>query len=51
MDNMVRTEYFEHSIAMGALIIFMFINEDGSIDFSRSSYLSMLPLTTHYLMT
>ena len=41
VDNMVRTEYFEHSIAMGALIIFTFINEDRFIDFSRSSYLSL----------
>ena len=41
VNNMVRTEYFEHSIAMGVLIIFLFINEDRSIDFSRSSYLSL----------
>ena len=39
VNNMVRTEYFEHSIAMGVLVIFMFIDEDRSIDFSRSSYL------------
>ena len=41
VDNMVRTEYFEHSIAMGALVIFTFINEDRSVNFSRSYYLSL----------
>ena len=39
VNNMVRTEYFENSIAMGVLTIFTFINEDRSVNFSRSSYL------------
>ena len=38
---MVRTEYFEHSIATGALVFFTFINENRSVNFSRSSYLSL----------
>ena len=38
---MVRTEYFEHSIATGALVFFTFISENRSVNFSRSLYLSL----------
>ena len=41
VGNVVRTEYFEHSIATGALIFFTFISENRSVNFSRSSYLSL----------
>ena len=42
VDNtIVKTEYFEHSVAAGVLIVLTFINEDRYINFSRSSYLSL----------
>ena len=37
----ITTEYFEYSTAMGALYIFIFINEDRSIDFNKSIYLPL----------
>ena len=40
-SHLLTTEYFEYSIATGALVIIIFINEDGSVNFSRSSYLSI----------
>ena len=40
-STIVKTEYFEHSVAAGVLIVLTFINEDRSINFSRSSYLSL----------
>ena len=38
-SHTITTEYFEYSTAMGALYIFIFINEDRSIDFKKSIYL------------
>ena len=40
-SHTITTEYFEYSTAMGALYIFIFINEDRSIDFKKSIYLPL----------
>ena len=37
----ITTEYFEYSTAIGALYIFIFINEDRTIDFKKSIYLPL----------
>ena len=34
-------QYFEHSVATGVLIVFIYISENRSVNFSRSSYLSL----------
>ena len=42
VDNtIIKTEYFEHSVATGVLIVLISINEDKFINFSRSSYLPL----------
>ena len=40
-SHTITTEYFEYSTAMGALYIFIFINEDRSLDFKISIYLPL----------
>ena len=40
-SHTITTEYFEYSTAMGGLYIFIFINEDRSIDFKKSIYLPL----------
>ena len=40
-SHLLTTEYFKYSVATGALVIIIFINKDGSVNFSRSSYLSL----------
>ena len=40
-SRILTAQYFEHSVATGVLIVFTFINEDASVNFSRSSYLSL----------
>ena len=54
IDNISHTltiQYFEPSVATRALVVFIFINEDRSVNFSRSLYLFMFHLTTHYQLT
>ena len=46
-SNTITTEYFEYSTAMGALYIFIFINEDRSIDFKKSIYLPLNRSSSH----
>ena len=46
-SHTITTEYFEYSTAMGALYIFIFINDDGSIDFKKSIYLSLDRSSSH----
>ena len=43
----IATEYFEYSTAMGALYIFIFINENRSIDFKKSIYLPLDRSSSH----
>ena len=43
----ITTEYFEYSTAMGALYIFIFINEDRTIDFKKSIYLPLDRSSSH----
>ena len=39
---MIRTEYFDHSLAKGVLIIFIYLDREfRSIDFSRSLYMAL----------
>ena len=40
-SRLLTIEYFEYSTAKGALVIIICINEDGSVNFTRSSYLSI----------
>ena len=47
-SHTIRTKYFEYSTAIGALYIFIFINEDRLIDFSRSLYLPLNRSSSHY---
>ena len=46
-SHTITTEYFEYSTAMGALYIFIFINEDRSIDFKKSIYLPIDRSSSH----
>ena len=46
-SHAITTEYFEYSTAMGALYIFIFINEDGSIDFKNSIYIPLDRSSSH----
>ena len=46
-SHTITTEYFEYSTAMGALYIFIFINEDRSIDFKKSIYLPLDRSSSH----
>ena len=46
-SHTITTEYFEYSTAMGALYIFIFINEDRSIDFKKSIYLPLNRNSSH----
>ena len=46
-SHTITTEYFEYSTAMGALYIFIFINEDRSIDFKNSVYLPLNRSSSH----
>ena len=46
-SHTITTEYFEYSAAMGALYIFIFINEDRSIDFNKSIYLPLDRSSSH----
>ena len=46
-SHTITTEYFEYSTAMGTLYIFIFINEDRSIDFKKSIYLPLDRSTSH----
>ena len=46
-SHTITTEYFEYSTAMGALYIFIFINEDRSIDFNKSIYLPLDKSSSH----
>ena len=40
-SRLLTTEYFEYSKAKGALVIIICMDKDGSVNFSRSSYLSI----------
>ena len=44
----IRTGYFEQSTALGALYVFVFITEDGGVDFTRSSLLILDKNTSLY---
>ena len=46
-SHTITTEYFEYSTAMGALYIFIFINEDSSVDFKKSIYLPLDRSSSH----
>ena len=46
-SHTITTEYFEYSTAMGALYIFIFINEDRSLDFNKSIYLPLDRSSSH----
>ena len=46
-SHTITTEYFEYSTAMGPLYIFIFINEDRSIDFKKSIYLPLDRSSSH----
>ena len=46
-SHTITTEYFEYSTALGALYIFIFINEDRSIDFKKSIYLPLDRNSSH----
>ena len=46
-SHTITTEYFEYSTAMGALYIFIFINEDRSLDFKKSIYLPLDRSSSH----
>ena len=46
-SHTTTTEYFEYSTAMGALYIFIFINEDRSLDFKKSIYLPLDRNSSH----
>ena len=46
-SHTITTEYFEYSTAMGALYIFIFINEDKFIDFKKSIYLPLDRSSSH----
>ena len=46
-SHTITTGYFEYSTAMGALYIFIFINEDRSIDFKKSIYLPLDRSSSH----
>ena len=46
-SHTITTEYFEYSTAMGALYIFIFINEDRSLDFNKSIYLPLDRNSSH----
>ena len=46
-SHTITTEYFEYSTAMGALYIFIFINEDRFIDFKKSIYLPLDKSSSH----
>ena len=46
-SHTITTEYFEYSTAMGALCIFIFIDEDRSIDFKKSIYLPLDRSSSH----
>ena len=46
-SHTITTEYFEYSTAMGALCIFIFINEDRFIDFKKSIYLPLDRSSSH----
>ena len=43
----ITTEYFEYSTAMGALYIFIFINEDRSLEFNKSIYFPLNRSSSH----
>ena len=47
ISHTITTEYFEYSTAMGALYIFIFINEDRSINFKKSIYLPLDRSSSH----
>ena len=51
----ITTLYSEHSDARGALFDFVFIDDNGDVDFTRSVLLALdigiLPFTTHCLLT
>ena len=46
-SHTITTEYFEYSTAMGVLYIFIFINEDRSLDFNKSIYLPLDRTSSH----
>ena len=46
-SHTITTEYFEYSTAMGALYIFIFINEDRSLEFNKSIYLPLNRSSSH----
>ena len=46
-SHTIITEYFEYSTAMGTLYIFIFINEDRSINFNKSIYLPLDRNSSH----
>ena len=46
-SHTITTEYFEYSTAIGALYIFIFINEDRSLDFKKSIYLPLDRSSSH----